>query len=554
VASLALVLGMFGLSLVGLWSAGESTSTIISGLLPWSDASKYYLDALRLLDGGSFQAFSAWRPLFSGFLSGVLAVTGRNLQITLGILTGIVAVACFLLAREVQRRHGPLPAAFLVVILFFYYRQRVSGMTLSEQLGLSLGMLGFAVLWRAAAGHEWKQSLWGIFLVSLALNARPGAFFVLPGLALWAAVYPREGKKFSWLLLLGAGVAIGAGFGVNSLMRALVSSEPSLPFANFAYALYGLVTGGRQFTAALVDHPELSQISGNAHFLEVYALAWKAMLNYPLGLLEGMLKYWGQFFSFNWYSVYGYMISETRAVTLATRAMMYALCLAGLYRCLRGLSDPYHRLVLFGIAGLVLSVLFVPPGDAYGVRLYAATMPLPALLPALGLSFLLYPLEKRLRWSQNEHVLENETTVGFAALLVALVVLSPVLVKAFGRQAAVQPVDCPAGSQAVSVRLAPGSAVNIHQESDFFLDRLPDFHSGRFYKQIHWLPDGQQMKGFLNLEVPVTIYETIDLATWQPIWLLLDARQLDFTGEVTGICGVWNADPDLVEYGFYDAR
>jgi hypothetical protein len=137
---------------------------------------------------------------------------------------------------------------------------------------------------------------------------------------------------------------------------------------------------------------------------------------------------------------------------------------------------------------------------------------------------------------------------------VALLVLSPVLVKAFGRQAAVHPVDCPAGSQAVSVRLAPGSAVNIHQESEFFLDRLPDFHSGRFYKQIHGLPDGQQMKGFLSLEAPLTIYETIDLATWQPVWLLLDTRELDFTGEVTGICGVWDADPDLVEYGFFDAR
>ena len=553
-ASLAVVMGLFGLSLVGLWSSGETTSTIISGLLPWADASKYYQDALRLLEGGSFQAFSAWRPLFSGLLSGILAITGRNLQITLGLLTGMVAIACFLLAREVQRKHGPLTAAFVVLVLFFYYRQRVSGMVLSEQLGLTLGMLGFAVLWRGGASHAWKRVLFGIFLVSLALNARPGAFFVLPGLALWASWNLGNGRKFSWLALFSAGVVIIVGFAVNSFVRALVSSEPSLPFANFAYALYGLVTGGRQYASALADHPELSQLTGNAHFLRVYVLSFEEFLRHPAGLLVGMLKYWGQFFSFNWYSAYGYMISETAVITVGTRALMYALCLVGLVRCLRTRNDPHHQLVLSAFIGLLLSVPFVPPGDAYAVRLYAATMPIVAILPALGVNTLFSPLEKQFRWLHNDQTLEREYSVGFAALLVTLVILSPVLVKAFARPADALLVDCQAGSEAVTVRFAPGSSVNILKESVFFLDRLPNFHSGRFQKQIHGLPADRQMKAFAGLESPFTIYETVDLVTLRPVWLLLDPLILHSPGEVQGICGVWNNDPDLEEYGFFDAR
>ncbi|MBE0699764.1 MAG: hypothetical protein IH586_22790, partial [Anaerolineaceae bacterium] len=317
---------------------------------------------------------------------------------------------------------------------------------------------------------------------------------------------------------------------------------------------YGLATGGKRFTAALLDHPELSQLTGNAHFMQVYVLALQEIIQHPLRLIAGMLNHWGLFFSFTWYSVYGYMISETTVVTQATRGLLYGLCLAGLIRCLRTWRNPHHLLLLFASAGLILSVPFVPPLDAYGVRLYAATMPIAALLPALGISFARGPLAKYFPLEARNKPLDREYSVVFAVLLVAAVILSPLLTKTFSRLAEPALIGCPVGSEAVYVRFLSGSSVNVLPEAVFFLDRLPNYHAGRFRQQIHGLPVGKQMDALERLEPPMTIYETVDLVTLRPVWLVIDPAQIPQPGNVTGICGTWNSDPDLETIGLFDAQ
>lgn len=57
----SLVMGLFALPLNGLWHSGASEPFIIAGLLPFSDAAGYYSDALRVVEGYGFSAFSARR-------------------------------------------------------------------------------------------------------------------------------------------------------------------------------------------------------------------------------------------------------------------------------------------------------------------------------------------------------------------------------------------------------------------------------------------------------------------------------------------------------------
>ena len=145
--SLTVTLALFALGLAGLWAIGQTQSTVLSGIVPLYDAADYYTDALRLLAGQDLSDFSGRRPLFAGFLSVLLWLTGQNLMAALGLLALITAVACYIAAREIQATHGPEVAVFVLIILFLFYRHH-SGTVMSENLGVPLGVLGFALMWR----------------------------------------------------------------------------------------------------------------------------------------------------------------------------------------------------------------------------------------------------------------------------------------------------------------------------------------------------------------------------------------------------------------------
>lgn len=544
------VVALFGLSLLGLWAAGQTFPSIVAGLLPWSDASNYYMDAQRLLLGGAFSQFSSWRPLFPGLLSLLLWLTGLNLQAALALLALITGTAAYLFAREVQRSHGPWAAVIVLLLIFFYYRYRVNGTTLSEQLGIGLGLLGFALLWRAAGERRSSWTYIGIFVVSLALNARPGTFFVLPALMLWAGRMLRGERRFSWTAFGLAALAALAGFAVNMLVLRLVAAEPALPFSNFSYAVYGLATGGRGFSALAQDHPEVHALRGQERFIRAYALAVQEILRNPLGIVRGSLQYWGLFFSNTYYSVFSYVGGENALITLAARLGLYGLSLLGLFAGVRARRDPRHQLILAAGTGLLLSVPFVPPKDAYGLRLYAATIPLITLFPAVGLSLLAGPLEKRLPWLGYRPRQASRTVVVLAPALAAITLIAPVIAMLAARPALAPAVSCPAGSEAVYVRYAQGSSINVLPEKEFFLDGVPNLHYGRYQLSVHGLPDQYFITQFEQIEPPAKIFLTVDLKTQAQTWVIGDP-QLFAAGEGDyGLCAVLDDDPRAAQYGF----
>ncbi len=184
-ASLSLTLILFALPLSAMWNSGFSDGSIIGGLLPLNDPNAYSWEAGRLLEGENFTAWGSRRPLFTGMLASLLGLTQQNLQVTLAILVAITAISCFLLAREIQHQHGIAAGILVLTILFLFYRNYI-GKLLTENLGLALGAVGFALLWRGAGQKQIDNCLLGILLLTLALNARAGAFFILPAIILWS--------------------------------------------------------------------------------------------------------------------------------------------------------------------------------------------------------------------------------------------------------------------------------------------------------------------------------------------------------------------------------
>ncbi|MBK7451177.1 MAG: hypothetical protein IPJ47_17935 [Anaerolineales bacterium] len=199
--ALTATMALFALGLAGLWASGNTQSVVLNGLIPLTDAVGYYTDATRLQYGVDVSNFTAMRPFFAGLLSFFLRLTGRNLMVTVGIFTAIAGFASYLASREIQKTHGTELAVFFLILTFLYYRHH-SGTTMSESLGVSVSLLGIALIWKGIADQKEWLTLFGVGVIALALNIRPGAMFVLPALLLWGGWIFRGQGKFSYKFFL----------------------------------------------------------------------------------------------------------------------------------------------------------------------------------------------------------------------------------------------------------------------------------------------------------------------------------------------------------------
>jgi hypothetical protein len=550
-----LTISVFAFSLAGLWASGQTEPYAVSGLLPWNDAATYYIDAGKMLEGEPLSAASARRPLFMGLLGALLGLAGRDLQIALAVLTLFTAVSCFLAMREIQFSHGA-PAAVIMMLIVLMYSRRFSGTTMTENLGLALGLLALALLWRGAADGNRRLILLGILTITLALNARAGTFFILPALALWGGWAFRGKRKFSWLFFLQSCAVVALGFVVNYLVFKLIGAQEGLLFDNFSYSLYGLASGGENWALVMHEHPEIMVLPEAERSRQVYVLAFEIIRANPLGLVQGALKQWGLLFSETWFSAYAYVGGENAALGHAVRTGLFVLCTVALLDALRDLRKPHNALLWAATLGVFLSVPFVPPGDAHKMRAYAATIPIFALLPGLGVAALLklYRGKPILQWRPTP--LDRRTAAAFTIGLILFTVIAPVIAIKLGRPAEYRRVTCPAGQESVYIRKSPGSYIQVIREDVLALDWVPTLHLGRFRMWVHNLPNQEAIDEFTRIEAPATIIYNYDVASRMPTWLVANTELIPEENGILGVCGNFSDNPNqrVQNYRFFYAK
>ena len=265
---------LFGLSLGGLWASGQSEPYVVSGLMPYNDAATYsmrptscWMDPafLRQLREGRFSPEC---------LGAVLGLTNRNLQNATAVLVFLLAISCTYLALEVRRIRGSTAAAVTIWIVFLFAR-RFTGTTMTETLGLALGALGLAFLILGTYREKLKYLLAGLFLLTLALNVRAGAFFLLPLLIVWIGWFFRKDKSFGWKEAGLAFLVVVIAFGLNSIVLRAIGAPGGMLFGNFSESLYGLAAGGERWAEVYNRYPELSQLPETSRFLEIYRLSFE---------------------------------------------------------------------------------------------------------------------------------------------------------------------------------------------------------------------------------------------------------------------------------------
>ena len=408
-ASFALALAAFGLPLAVMWAGGPDGDNVLSGTLQRFDASAYEEGAYRLWQLGELDDFSARRPFTVAALGALFAVSGGSAAFAQAVFVWLNASAVFLASRAVAASHGPAAALPCFAALLTFYHWHI-GSFLSENLGLALGALAFALLWDGVRRDRAGLIAAGLVALSLGMNARAGALFVLPVLVLWLSWrVRRRGRGAVAATLLWTLAATASGFVAGAALDRVYGSEEGLPFGNFAPTLYGVVVGNEGWQQVYRDHPELTQAGNPADkFLQIYALALDHARDAPLTALHGVIDTYNDFFiNTDWHEFYDDPVS---------RGLALILTLAGLWHAWRHRTHADCALLLAIQLGVFLSVPMLADG---GTRVFAASIPATAALIGIGLVTVL----SRFRTAELAMLPRVPSAVPSLALLAAICLL-----------------------------------------------------------------------------------------------------------------------------------
>ena len=576
---------LFGLGLAGLWSNAFSEMQVVSGMLYFSDASQYYSDALRLLNGFPFSSFSARHPLPTLFIALLFWATGKNLQLTLAILVFISAVCVYLAAREVLKAFGPFAASIFTLILFLFYR-RFTGLLDSENLGLALGCLSFSFFFLAGSRRK-PAPLVGMMLLSLALAARPGAFFILPAALVWfiflvpGAPQPKLNRAFLGTLVLSSG------FTLTYITNALLAEPGSRMYSNLAYTLYGIAQGGKGWEQFESDFPEYARQPAVAAEQFAYQQAAQAFSSHPETALQGLLKSTIGYFSIKDQSLFGFLCGGeitafNREATPANqiyyrgaRLVILALSAVGIGVLWRERKKPAGSLILAVLLGWLFSLPFIPPEDAGMMRVFAATLAFLAILPAAGLAAISYRLGALLKRKvltrvsepvKQSHAksIENQSqgtlsdihlstvkdTCAFT--LVLLLFMGPLLIKILWATHHPGPhvSTCQPGEMAYMVEISPGSFITLVEDEASAAIRFPDVRYLDYLRSIQGFHRKESLLPLASLPPGSVLMNTLDLSDGLPFWAVLPLSARALTGHELEICGHWHAGFQEIGLGF----
>ena len=551
--SATVTLALFGLTLVGIWVSGQTQGTIISGFIPIRDASEYYVDALRLLGGQNISIFSARRPLFTGLLAVFLRLTDRNLMLSLGVFAAINGLTCYLAAKEIRRIYGPATGVLVFTLLLLFYRLH-SGSTMTEQVGISAGVLGFTLLWQGIINQRIPLILASLFTITIALNARAGAFFILPILLMWVVrVYRIKEHLFSKkFLLIGSGLII-SGFLINLIMVRLLGSLNSVPFANFAHSLYGLAAGGKSWAYIYNVHPEVFVLEEPMRSNTIYQLAFNLIRNDPKLIVQGVFICYQKFFTSPYYGAFSYVIGENIRLSIVVQITLFILSAFGILKWALKRDDLIMSMVMAGILGILVSVPFAPPGDASKLRPYAASIGFLAILPSLGLHWILEKFRFKIMIKPEAIVQNSNLTIMFNGIYIAAMIIGPLIVKATGSLPDFPDTTCPSEMRSVVIDYDSGPHITIVPDDQKALAQNNEFNYSYFKHEMHDI-SGPIINWPKLLIPPQSMLLTLDYRLNQTVFLVIPPSLLPKNESMLEICGIPEQRNRLESYQIFYAK
>ena len=531
--------------LVGTWVAGATSDVQVSGIFPFSDAAGYFQDAIFLIAGRDFVYSN--RPLFTAMLATGLGWTDLNLKLVLIFFSATASIASFLFAKEVAKLFGPLVAFIALVLTFLFYR-RFLGSLLTENLGLTLGLLGTALLLQNLRAEKYQVILasYGLFILTMALFARAGALLVLPAILFYFLYSHRPNSVVSqrWCSVAGGAIAIAIAVGCNSLLRQWTGSAQNVLFGNAAFSIYGMAAGYKGWSQIFRDHPEFYGSSNPVFINQILEATWTLIQHQPSQLAKAVVLSFGDFFlRLFGFAKLNFLFQEAREYLTVNVIMVVLLniCLfAGLARLWKWRAEaPEARFLLIAFIGILLSAPFAPPVDADSMRAYAATFPFIAVITGIGMAAL---SGLRLRSETTLAPAVHSTIVFVSAGVILIAVLGPWSVRggmSHGYPQVQKP--CPATEKRYVFQTHPVLAVHLVEgPRQTAKDNYPSTSLGieSFRTNLHFNPYLSNREELKSISPGSTIFLARDLADDQTIVFLAA------TSEIAGRKGILSGCSD----------
>lgn len=388
-------LSLFLLPLIHAWMiypfAIESSWTnysALGGILPWSDAQGYYSGASHFLEGGILDSWSTRRPLNAILFSMRLWLSNNDFKIALIMQALLCGASCLLVARSIICSFGKIAGLAALCILAIFASVFIPT-TLSETLGLTIGCLAFVFLWEGVQSKKSGLLFSAGLLLIMGLNARAGAFFVVPLLILWLGYHFRNlasHQRFNWKISSLFTLGVLCGFIFNILLIKLYADPVNggAAHSNFATVLFGLVSGGKGWFH-VYSLPEISGLSETEQANFLYAKSWEVFKAQPWNLLLGILRGWAGLMkgllSF-------FQLELSGSLKILVRVAGAIVLFFGLRKFIRLCKSKSHR-TEFGLLSVMLLGMFLSGAGIWtdgGFRVFAVTVPFFAAAVAIVFS------------------------------------------------------------------------------------------------------------------------------------------------------------------------
>lgn len=481
---LALAVLAFVAPLLAAWDlrppSGNAAFAALFGRIPWGDAHGHLEGAQRLLADGAFPYFSGRRPLNAAWLAVRLWLTGGRLEAALLVQAVLLGLAAFVAARAIGLRRGLAPAAaFFGLVLGLTSDTLPSAAT--EPLGVTLACASFAAMWAPGARGRLAPALTSLWLLDLALQARPGAQLLLPCLGLWVVWTCRAQWRRA---ALGVALIALSGVLLSASLNALYGTSDASASSAGAYPFYGLVTGSnyRQIREDL--GAELEQLPDErARTRLIYRRGWERLRADPGTAVRALGRNLRKFAGKTPAVLYGVVSPQALVLSPWERAepapevqvldrwlgrVLIGIAMLAFVRYAWRSAWDERLFWLAAASGVVLSAPVVY-GDA-GLRGLGASFPLLAGLLSVGLA-------RGGRRPPDARIVESRTTrvlAWSAAALVAVALAGPALAHASARRPGVDALAAlPADTLVVRLRPAPAIVVSNRPRPELDVPVLP---------------------------------------------------------------------------------
>ncbi len=530
-------------NLIQLWETGMGGFTgSIGSLVPYSDYSAFYNGACSLIENGYLLDISSQRPLGVAFYASLQKLTGGNLQYTYVLLTLLISVTLYISSSVVYKHLGNSVALlFLLSNATSYYPSYFC----TESTGLLVGNLAFAFLFDGFFTKNLKKIIIGIFILSVALTVRSGAYFIIPFIILLVGIQFRQ--KFFNLKVFAIALVVGiSGLMCSPIILNFIKPATGSNYqGNFAYNLYGLAKGEINWNYIMTEgkHPELNspELTPKAKNDLIYKYAFEAIKENPKILINTIFKYQfdgikhlpdvlfpKEFFSY---------VNKTE-----TPQFLYFIVFIINLILFFFIKNKEFRIVtillMLSIIGIIISNPFV---GYVGFRVYAATLPINCAIATFGIGFLFIKTEsfihkKEIITKTDDNKLFDNTFI-YSALIIFVLFFGPLYVKATSNQPKFKDYKAFCTQEVIAFRLNKGSYIKIVSDSkasvpfvnrDVYLRNSPAFTESASFQVVNYDFYLVETSNLLNPTSETCLYLTFDedITKYEGKYLIVCAQKI----------------------------